>query len=188
MAPHALRESVARDPVQALSVADRVVDRRRPECPGVSHEALWIAGRHVTVAPANGRHPAVALERQHQAATAVLGRLAEGHDAFPIGRGVIRDGKDACSIAEIDANCGLLWQWSANRLQQSESEGATSRGIDDEIRRYLLVRAVAVLVAHTGDRFSVWRRQHFLDTAALTQRGVRAGFHPLAHGALDCWP
>src|SRR5450631_4229334 len=55
MAPHALGEAVARDPVQALGVADRVIDRRRPQCPGVSQKAVRIAGRHVTVAPANGR-------------------------------------------------------------------------------------------------------------------------------------
>ena len=140
------------------------------------------------MAPANGRHPAVALERQHQAAAAVLGRLAEGHDAFPIGRGVVRDGKDACGIAEIDANCGLLWQWKADRLQQSEREGAASGGVDDEIRRNRLARAVAVLVAYAGDRPSIWRRQHFQDPAALAQRGVRAAFHPPSHGALDCWP
>ena len=114
------------------------------------------------MAAANGCHPAVALERQHQAATAVLGRLAEGHDAFPVGRGVVGDGKDACGIAEIDADCGLLRQRSADRLQQGESEGAASGGVDDEIRRNRLARAVAVLVAHAGDRLSIWRRQHFL--------------------------
>src|SRR5450759_4063378 len=184
MAPHALGEAVACDPVQTLGMADRVVDRRGPQRPGVSQEALGIAGRYVTVPPANGRHPAVALEWQHQAAPAVLRRLAEGHDALPIGRGVIvRDGKDAGGIAEIDANCGLLWQWSADRLQQSESEGAASGGVDDEIRRNRLARAVAVLVAHAGDRFSIWRRQYFLDPTALAQRGVRAVFHPPSHGA-----
>src|SRR4051812_2596488 len=120
MAPHAFGETVARDPVEALGAADRIVNRWRPQCPRVHQKSLRIAGRHVTVAPANGRHPAISLERQHQSATAVLGRLAEGHDAFPIGRGVIRDGKDARGIAEIDANYGLLWKWSADRLQQSE--------------------------------------------------------------------
>src|SRR5437764_9226956 len=87
-----------------------------------------------------------------------LGRLAEGHDAFPVSRGVVRDGKDACGIAEIDANCGLLWQCSADRLQQSESEGAASGGVDNEIRRNCFARAVAVLVAHPSDLISIWRR------------------------------
>ena len=53
MAPHALGEAVARDPVQALGVADRVVDRRRPQRAGVTQEALRIAGRNVTVAAAD---------------------------------------------------------------------------------------------------------------------------------------
>ena len=188
MTPHALGEAVARDPVQAVGAADRVVDRRRPKCLGISQESLRIARRHVTMAPADGCHPAIALERQHQATAAVLGRLAEGHNAFPIGRGVVRDGKDACGIAEIDANCGLLGQRSADRLQQSEREGAASGSIDDEIRRNRLVRAVAVLVAHAGDRLSIWRRQHFLHPAALAQRDIRAAFHPQSHGALDGRP
>src|SRR4029077_11266088 len=128
---------------------------------------LRIARRPVTMAPTNGRHPAIALERQHQAATAVLGRLAECHNAFPVSRGVVRDGKDACGIAEIDANCGLLGQWSADRLQQSESEGAAAGGVDNEIRRNRLARAVFALVAHAGDRLSIWRCQHFLDPTAM---------------------
>ena len=138
------------------------------------------------MAPTNSHHPAIALERQQEAATAVVGRLAEGHDAFPIGRGVVGDGKDACGIAEIDANCGLLGQWPADRLQQSERERAASGGVDHEIRRNCLACAVAVLVPHAGDRFAIWRRQHFLHPAALAQRGVCAAFHPPSHGALDC--
>src|SRR5437868_8493138 len=178
MTPYALREAVARDPIQALGAADRVVDRRRPQRLGVSQESLRIARRPVTMAPTNGRHPAVALERQHQAATAVLGRLAEGHDAFPVSRGVVRDGKDACGIAEIDANCGLLWQRSAERWQQSESGGATSGGVDDKIGCSRLARAVAVLVAHAGDHLSIgdantswtWQRWRSVVFARLSTR------------------
>ena len=138
--------------------------------------------------PGNGQHPATTLERQHQATAAVLGRLAEEHDALPIGRGVVRDGKYACGITEIDANSSFLGKWSADRLQQRESWAAASRGVDNEIRLNRLARTAIVLAAHTGDYRSIWRRQHFLDPAALTQSGVCAAFHALSHGALDRRP
>jgi len=121
MTQHAFRETIARHPIQGFGVPDRVVDRWRPKRPGVSQKSLRITRRHIIVAPANGRHPAIALEWQHQAPTAVLGRLAEGHNAFPIGGGIVGDGKDACGIAEIDANCGLLGQWLTARLPQSKT-------------------------------------------------------------------
>jgi hypothetical protein len=38
VSPHAFAEAVARDPAKALGVSDSVVDRRRPQRPGVS---LW---------------------------------------------------------------------------------------------------------------------------------------------------
>jgi hypothetical protein len=69
-------------------------------------DRLW----YVTVAPAKGYHPAIALKRQHDAATPVLGCLGEGPDALPLGRGIVRDGINARGIAEIDANCSLLGQ------------------------------------------------------------------------------
>src|SRR5450631_506674 len=58
MAPHALGEAVARDPVQPLGVADGVVDRRRPQCPGVRQEAFRIAG-----GTSPWRPPMVAIQR-----------------------------------------------------------------------------------------------------------------------------
>ena len=36
---------------------------------GVTQKSLSVARRHVTVASTNGRHPAIALERQHETAT-----------------------------------------------------------------------------------------------------------------------
>jgi hypothetical protein len=120
--------------------------------------------------------------------SAVVGGLAKGHDAFPIGRGVVWNGKDACRIAEIDANRGFLRKWSAGRLQQIEREGAGSRGVDDEVRRNRLARAIVVLIAHAGNRLSIWRGQQFLDPAMLAQRDVRAAFHPPSHNALDGRP
>src|SRR4051812_22211251 len=186
MTPHG--EAVACDPVQALGAADRVVDRRRPQRLYVSQKSLSIPRRHVTVEPGNSHHPAIALERQHQAATVVLGHLAEGHDALPIGRGVVRDAKYACGIAEIDTNSALLGKWSTDRLQQSESGAAPSRGIDNEVRRNYLARAAIVLAAHTRDFRSICQHQHFLDPAALPQRGGCAAFNALSHGALDRRP
>src|SRR3954454_16613818 len=95
MAPHALAEAVPRDVTQWLGMADRVVNGRCPQSPGIIQEAFGIAGWRVTVAPTDGRHPPVALKRQHQAATTIVRRAAESHDTLPIGRGVVRNGKDA---------------------------------------------------------------------------------------------
>jgi len=77
MTPHAFGKTVARNPVKRLGVPDRVVDRRRPKGPGVGRNPLRIARRYVTVAPAKGYHPAIALKRQHDAATPVLGAWAK---------------------------------------------------------------------------------------------------------------
>jgi hypothetical protein len=154
MTPHAFGKTVARNPVKRLGVPDRVVDRRRPKGPGVGRNPLRIARRYVTVAPAKGYHPAIALKRQHDAATPVLGCLGEGPDALPLGRGIVRDGINARGIAEIDANCSLLGQRTADRPQQGESGGAASGGVHDKIGRNRLARTVAVLVAHAGIRRS----------------------------------
>ena len=62
----------------------------------LGQEPLRIAGRDLTEAAAKGCHPPVALERKQDAAPAIVGRLGEGDDAFPLGRGVVGDGKDAC--------------------------------------------------------------------------------------------
>ena len=120
------------------------------------------------MASTNGNHPAVVLERKNHAAAAILRCLPEGHDAFPIGRGVVGNKKYRCGIAEIDANRGLLGQWSADRLQQTEGRGAASRGIDDEVRRNCLAGTVAILETHGSDRLIGWRPQHFLHPASLT--------------------
>src|ERR1700759_4366159 len=111
---------------------------------------------------ANGCHPPATFQRKQHAATAAVGRLAEGHDAFPVGRTVVRDGIDTGGIAEIDPDSALLGQREADRFQQTESGCATAGGIYDEICPNDLALAVAVLVTHAGHGLTVCRPQDLL--------------------------
>jgi hypothetical protein len=113
MTAHAFRKAVARDPIERFGAANRFVDRRRAQGAGERQKSLGIAGQSIT-APGQGQHPAIALERQQQATVAVPRRLAEGHDAFPVARSAVRDGKDRGGIGQIDADGSLFGQGASD--------------------------------------------------------------------------
>jgi hypothetical protein len=170
-------------------VPDGAVDRQRPQVASESHEAFGVAGRVVAVAAAKIQHPAVAFERVHQGASGALGcPTTEGHDAFPIRRGILGNGEDGRGVAHIDSDRCLLRQRSAGRLQQGERRSATPGGVDDEIGRERFPRVVPGVATDARNRRAIRCRQQFLDTAALAEPDVRQPFHTPSYRVLDGRP
>jgi len=69
-----------------------------------------------------------------------------------------------CGRPTISSGSGRPIDCSRASVRVPRPEASTTRSA-----RNRLARAVVVLVAHAGDRLSIWRRQHFLYPAALAQ-------------------
>jgi len=167
MTPHALGEAVARD-LSSACVADRIVDRRVRSAGRKSgsppHRRVRHRGAH------NGR-----IQRLPSSATSAARFLGAWPKVMTLQSSRRRPGWQRRMWHSRD-RCNLVSrQWSADRLQQSESEGA-ARSVDDEIRRNRLARAVAVLVAHAGDRLS-FGDANTSWTRSAGAACVRAAFH-----------
>jgi hypothetical protein len=68
----------------------------------IGKEPIAISGRLIGVASAKRQDPAVPLQRQHQAAVAALGCLAQRPDTHRVNRHVVWDSENRRGISDID--------------------------------------------------------------------------------------
>src|SRR5262249_8565659 len=98
------------------------------------------------------------------------------------------DGKDGCSVANIDADDGFLGLSHAYRFEKSRGEVAAPRGIDDKIYRNRFAFSLTVPKVDCGDAPAV-RCCHYESRATtLTDADVGMSLDAPSHDRFDQWP
>jgi len=114
----------------------------------------------------------------------VFKQLRSALRPFPVLRSAVRDCKEGCAVAEIDAQAHLLRQRFAERFEHCDGRIAASGGIDHEICRQLLAAFVMfepdALAAPPFDVAAISRTRQRPRSVTFAHRSTRA-----ASGALE---
>jgi hypothetical protein len=186
--PDAGGKSKARHLTKLLGLFDRIIDGRGAELVRIGQKPYAIRRWFVAVASHKSHNPAVALQRGHDSGDTSLSRGVERNHGFPVGRRIIRDGKDGRGVGDVDPDNSFLRPWSADGVEKCEGEVAAPRGLDDQVGGKGFGFPRAVVETDCGNHLAIGRGHEFQRTAMLAERDVGGLPYALPYGALDQRP
>src|SRR3984957_5451596 len=156
MAQDIIPETMARDLTIEPGVLHGVVDCRRTQGSGESHEAIDITGWCIAVAFGETDDPAIFFDWPQERTTGARWRQPpDGKHRFPIRGCVTRYVKNGSRIAFIDPDDCFLRQGKVSRLQHRQGWRPMPGSIDDQVGGNFLATGAALLELHARHRHPI---------------------------------